>query len=72
MTSLDALGHLGGTLILAGGLLLGQHCILGWPVTMLGSVVWLYIGFKWRTTSIMVWMLLSLIFDGYNWWSWST
>ena len=71
MTFNDKVGHVGYALVFAGHVLLALQQWLGWPISMLGILIWIWLGVRMRFTSIWIWEIIFLITAVGGWWNWT-
>ncbi len=71
MTLEDKVGHLGYVLLLSGTTLLANQSWLGWPLCILGDLVWVWVGWRMRMSSIWVWQSAFLVVGLVGWWRWT-
>lgn len=67
---LDALGHIGYSLLGVGVLLLGRRVAAGWLFRLVGQAVWLAIGIALGMSSIYVWSTAFLVLDAVGYYRW--
>lgn len=63
---LDAAGHGGYALLLAGQLCIARGLRAGWFLRMAGELVWIVIGWALGSSSIVLWGLAALLVEAYG------
>lgn len=63
---LDAAGHAGYALLLAGQLCIARGLRAGWFLRLGGEVVWLVIGWALGSSSIVLWGFAALVVEAYG------
>lgn len=66
----DLLGHLAYAIIITGVYLVAQKIIWGWACYVVGDLIWLYLGWRMRMSSIYVWQVAFTLLAIYGFWSW--
>jgi len=66
----DLLGHIGYVVLLVGLVLIGQRKTIGWPIKMVGELIWVGIGFVMGMTSIWLWGLSFTALSLVTWRKW--
>ena len=67
---IDLLGHLGYLLLFIGQFLIAQHAIMGWPLRIMGELIWLYLGVKLKLSSIWFWGIIFVLVESYGLYQW--
>lgn len=67
---LDALGHVGYVFLLVGVWAVGEKIELGWVGYIAGLLIWAFIGWKLRMSSMIVWQLIAVANAAWAWWKW--
>lgn len=68
--NLDLVGHAAYAILVLGVYLIGQKQIAGWYCYVVGDVVWCWLGWNLRLTSVWVWQLVFLVLALQGLWSW--
>lgn len=70
MTFEDKLGHVGYVILVLGMFLIGMKQVWGWPIYIAGDVLWFYIGWRMRMTSIYLWQFVFVAVAARGWYNW--
>lgn len=66
----NTLGHIGYTIGIIGTILLGQQIATGWLCSLSAEAIWVYLGFKWKKSSIWFWCFIYAIAQVYGYMTW--
>ena len=66
----DRVGHVGYAIIILGVLLIAHKVIWGWACYVVGDLIWMYLGWRMRMSSIYIWQAIFTVLAVYGYWSW--
>ncbi len=69
--ALDLVGHGAYALLFAGTMLIANQNAWGWPLYLLGDLAWLWIGWKLRMWSIVLWQFAFAANAVWGMWVWT-
>ncbi len=67
----NLVGHIGYAFGVLGMILVGNHLAAGWACFLITEVIWLYLGLKWKKSSIWFWCFIYAGVHVYNYSIWS-
>ena len=68
---LDALGHVAYFLLVVGCAMVALKIRAGWAFYVLGDVMWVWLGWRLRLTSVVFWQFVFIGIAAYGWWTWA-
>lgn len=71
LTFEDRIGHVGYALMALGTLFIAEKIVWGWPIHLVGSVVWIWLGMRLKMSSIFLWEIGWVILSLWGWWRWT-
>lgn len=66
----DIIGHVGYFILIVGLILIGNRKTIGWPIKMVGEIIWVFLGFWMGMTSIWMWGLVFTVVSFFTWRKW--
>ncbi len=60
---IDLFGHAMYAVLMTGTWLGAKGCAVGWLLRMLGDLGWMWIGYKMKMTSIIIWSAVFFLVD---------